>query len=198
MREKRHKLDRKGLTAIELLVATALASMMIAATMGLLRTMALQQSALKARTTFEPWYRPLAEQLRRDVANARSAELKSSARGRPSSPRAQEFDSLVLTGYCSRSPSTFLATLRPAKITYRVETMAEDTWLVRYEEQLDSSSNANVRKELVCSGVTGIAVEGCGSQEQRASRTSVLPESCRIVLLGQSGSPPLIEINVCR
>ncbi len=175
--------------------------MMIAATMGLLRTMALQQSALRARTDFEPWHRPLAEQLRCDFANARSFELGSvssadrSARSRDA--LAEEYDQLVLTGYCSRSRSTFRPTHRPAKVTYRVETVDRRSWLVRYEEQLDSTSNANVHKELVCSGIAGIGMEMPGD-EQRELRSGTPPDSCRIVLLGEDASSPLIGINVCR
>jgi len=175
---------RRGLTAVELLVAAALASMLMVAVLGILGILAAKRKVLVDEAPFAPWQRGLAERLRRDLSNARRFELTP--------------DRLRLVGYGSRDFDTRQPTHRPAEVVYRVSRAAGKTWLMREETHLDLLSNANRQTEIVCYGLTTIAMDIPGQPERRPRRSCAVPECCRITMAGDAASEPAIEVLFCR
>lgn len=165
---------RPALTIVELLVATALASMLIVAVLGILAILAEKRRVLIDESAFVPWHQRLEGQLRFDLGNARRFELAP--------------DRLRLVGYGGRNFETGRPTHRRTEVVYRLATAADKVWLVRDESQLDSISNANRRTEIVCSGIGAIAMEVPGEHERKAERSGALPECFRLLLVGNAPS----------
>lgn len=174
---------RRGLTALELLVALTLAAILLTAVSGLLRILAARQKVLLEEARFVPWHRPLLERLRWDFDNARQFDLAP--------------DRLHLVGYGGRDPATHLPTHRPTEVLYSLVRAADRTWLVREETARDATSNSNRQRELVCSGVTAIALELPGEQTKQPRRSGLVPDRCRLLFMGDSPGVPLLELQYC-
>jgi hypothetical protein len=172
------------LTAVELLVATALASMLMVAVLGILGLLAAKRKVLVDEAPVALWQRGLVEQLRRDLSNARRFELAP--------------DRLRLLGYGSRGSNTRQPTHRPAEVVYRVTRASGRSWLIREEIQLDLMSNANRQTEIVCGGLSTIAMEIPGRPEHGPRRSGAVPECCRITIAGDVASQPVVEVLFCR
>lgn len=160
---------RTGLTAIELLAASALAALMTVAVSGILGAMALQRRELPTSQTSAAWQRRLAEQVRWDFSNARQfrcngEELMLSGFG------AREF------GFTSRRP-----THRPAQISYRIKKIGERHWLIRRETHLDERALVNFRSEIVCADADRIDVQPVGAVGD-AGADGTIPRQARFTL----------------
>jgi len=171
------------LTALELLAALVLAALLLGAVSGFLRVLAARQKVLLEEARFVPWHRPLLERLRWDLDNTRQFELAP--------------DRLRLVGYGGRDAAMHAPTHRPTEVLYQLVRAADHVWLVREETQLDGISNQNRQRELVCSGITAIAMEVPGEQTPLARRSGFLPDRCRLLLMGDSSSAPLLELQYC-
>lgn len=178
-----HRRPVAGMTALELLVALVLASLLLGSVSGLLRILAARQKTLVGDARFAAWHRPLLERLRWDLDNARQFELAP--------------DHLRLVGYGGRDEVVHAPTHRPTEVLYRLARVGEQVWLVREETQLDGISNKNRRTELVCSGITALAMEVPGEQTPMPRRSGFLPDRCRLLLMGESSSIPLLVLQYC-
>jgi hypothetical protein len=168
---------------VELLVATALASMLLVTVMGILKTLATKRKVLLAQDTVAPWQQSLEEQLRWDLAHTRRFELAA--------------DSLRLMGYAARDFGTQVATHRRSEVVYRLVRLGEKTWLLREETQPDMPSNRNRRREVVCCGLSAIGME-IPDQKDAPSHSGSLPGQFRLMLMRDAASPPVIDIYCCR
>lgn len=168
------------MTVVELLVATALASMLIVALLGILGILAEKRKLLIDESAFVPWHVRLERQLRFDLGNARRFEL---------SP-----DRLRLLGYAGRNFETGRPTHRRTEVVYRLAPAAGKVWLVRDESQLDSLSNANRRTEIVCSGIGAMAMDVPGERERKAERSGSLPECFRLLMVGKTPRNDTISV----
>ena len=128
-----------GLTAVEVVVSTMLASMLMVAMLGVLRGLKAQEAALDKRMPVEVWQRTLDTVLQHDLENSRSYEL--SAR------------SLILEGFAGHDSETGLATWEPAIIIYEVVEDDHRTWLVRRET---TTPRGQGPRELVLADVSSI------------------------------------------
>jgi prepilin-type N-terminal cleavage/methylation domain-containing protein len=173
----------RGLTLIELLVATALASMLLVAVMSLLKTLAVKRKVLVEQTAMAPWQQSLEEQLRWDLTHARRFEFAA--------------ESLWLMGYAARDFATGVITHRRSEVVYRLVRLGERTWLLREETQPDMLSNGNRRRELVCCGLTTIAMEIPGEKDV-PTHSGSMPGQFRLMLARDAVSPPAIDIYCCR
>ena len=90
-------------------------------------------------TTAEPWGQLLAEELRRDLSNARHIAVTS--------------DRIVLTGYLGTAGLEHHSTLRAAEVTYHLVVVGDMRCLLRDERALDASSNALTSRQLVATGI---------------------------------------------
>ncbi|MCA9232788.1 MAG: hypothetical protein KDA57_19215, partial [Planctomycetales bacterium] len=107
--------EKRGLTAVEVVAATLLASLLMVAMLGVLRGLKAQEAALEVRRPIPSWQRTLDGVLEHDLANSRTFSLTPT--------------SLTLNGFAGRDSG--VATWQPAAITYQVLTDGERNWLVR-------------------------------------------------------------------
>jgi hypothetical protein len=139
--------QRRGMTAIEMLAATLLASLMLASVMGVLGGLVRQQRALQSRAPAPSWHRVLSAQLLWDLQNSRAFV------GSP--------DGVRLTGFAGRDFGTSQPTELPTAVEYFLLDSDHDRFLVRREEHLGARTNDNWRIEVVCRGVQRIDFGSC-------------------------------------
>jgi hypothetical protein len=175
---------RTGLTAVELLVAATLAALLMVSILGLLTTMNVHCRELMQSTTAEPWGQPLAEELRRDLSNARHIAVTS--------------DRIVLTGYLGTAGLEHYSTLRAAEVTYHLVVVGDMRCLLRDERALDASSNALTSRQLVATGIASFQFTLPGTTKPDEGFSGGLPESCRIRFFDDLSSVPLAEVAWCQ
>ena len=175
--------NRHALTLVELLVAAALAAMLLTTTMGILKTLVAKRKVLVDGSALAAWHRPLEDQLRWDLANARRYEFNAQR--------------LRLVGYGARDFDTHVATHRQSEVVYQVVRLAQNSWLWREEIQPEINSNRNRRREIVCCGVTGLAMQIPG-QAGEPQHAGPIPDHFRLLLTRDNASQPLIDILSCR
>lgn len=124
---------------IELLVATALAALLLAAVLGVARMMSEQRKAVLAIRPPEAWQTQLVEQLRWDLSNSRQMEASG--------------ERLLLRGYASHDARTGSPVHRPAEVIYRVVREAGRSWLLREEAFLAETVRTKSKRDLVASNV---------------------------------------------
>ena len=131
---------RHGMTAIEVLVASTLASLMLGAVAGLLGTLSRQQRELMSREDRPAWQQQLVDQFSTDLQNARRYMVTP--------------DGLWLEGFGGRDSATSRRTGHPTLVHYYLKDVGESRWLLRCEMQTATGKTAS-HTELVCRGVEG-------------------------------------------
>jgi hypothetical protein len=127
------------MTAIEVLAATVLASLMLAAVAGLLGGLSRQERILRAKSDSPPWHQQFIEELSWDLQNSRQFSAASNL--------------VRLEGFAARDFATGTPTGRPAVIEYFLIAAANDRWLVRRETHPDELRTGASRTEVVCRGI---------------------------------------------
>jgi hypothetical protein len=171
---------RQGLTAVELLVATTLATMLMVGILGLLTTLNTQCRALTETTQPQPWGQLLADQLRRDLSNARHMAVAN--------------NQIVLTGYLGTHGPDQHSSWRAAEVTYHLAAVGDYHCLLRDERPLDALSNAVTARRLVATGIHGLQLLLPGSAQPDERYTGAVPASCRVRFLDHSSAVPLAEV----
>jgi hypothetical protein len=173
----------RGMTAVELLAAASLAAMLLVSVLGVLTTLSAQSRELLRKTATAPWQQRVADQLRRDLDNARQL---SSSRNR-----------LALSGYVGGSGPLREPNLRAADVTYFVTSTSDATYLVREERARDALSNTTVSRQLVAGGIFKLQFVGPGVTPE-GEYSGVVPRAGRIWLFADSGESPQVEVLWCR
>jgi len=124
-----------GMTALELLCATVLASLLMATTLGIL---AVASKPLSQHATPPRWQRQFLEQLRWDLAHARSL--------------AVEGEIYRLDGYGSLDPDTGAPRHQPCRIAYLLTGSGETRAIVREETMLLPSGGGPPLRTTLCLG----------------------------------------------
>jgi Tfp pilus assembly protein PilV len=133
----------RGMTAIEVLAATVLASLMLASVAGLTGALARQQRVLRDNGDVPSWHQQLAEQLLWDLQNSR--RFIASRQG------------VRLEGFAGRDFATGQGTGRSAVVEYYLVETTHNCCLVRRETHPEERTSTARRMELVCSGVERLA-----------------------------------------
>jgi hypothetical protein len=134
---------RPGITLVEVLAATVLATILLGSILGVVQSLERQRRAVQRLHPDEAWLRRLEAQLRHDVANSRWMR----------SEPAQ----LTLVGYGGHDPQTGRPTWRPTEVRYVVETRPEgmaELW--RWERPLDEWTNRRARGEYCAEGLSRV------------------------------------------
>lgn len=147
---------RFGITAVEVMVSTLLASLLMVAMLGVLRGLKMQAEAVDTRLPAKAWQRTLDGVLQQDLENSRTYELTET--------------SLLLHGYASRNAVTGSATWQRSSIVYKIVSNENQSWLVRRE--LNSES-----RELVLKGVTALRVGMLSEDKKVIPPAAGLPKS---------------------
>lgn len=175
---------RRGFTAVELLVATALSSMLIVAILGLMRNLHVQCRELTSSAQSEPWHQLLAGQLRRDLANARFVTTGD--------------NQLVLSGYLSTQGSELHSTLRVAEVTYYIAPAGDVPCLLRSEKPLTTVPNATDSQRLLAVGVDRIEIVVPDVPDDETGYSGAVPVSCYVCVYRDGVAKPLVEVSWCR
>jgi hypothetical protein len=160
----------RAMTAVEVLAATVLASLMLGSVIGVLGGLARQQRALRMSLVAPPWHRQLADQLLWDLQNSREFVVSR--------------DGVRLVGFAGRDFASGRPTGRPTVVEYYLLEADNDRFLVRREEQLDARTNENWRIEVVCRGARRFDV-GTTSVDQAATDRPHLSRPEASVPLGE-------------
>lgn len=181
------------MTLIELMAASALAVLLMTASLGVIRSLVVQRRAVENNAPIEPWRRRLSEQLRWDLNNARKM-----------CSRTQE---LRLTGYNATDFSTSAATHRPSEIIYSVRNEGDRFWLLRQEIHLDAAVLNNSRTEVVAADVRAMEINDLEKpdEEQNNNRKAnndgpvvyvSIPKQLHVVLHGVKENETILEESV--
>lgn len=189
-------LQRRGLTLIELVVATALAALLMAAVAGVMRSLVMQKKVLLSNDPPTPWKDRLRDQLRWDFANARRFSAEAAR--------------LRLVGYGGADFDTGALTQRPTEVVYETIDVGPRSWLVRREIHLDASTLHNRRSDIVCAGVRALVVRRIEEQPVDVRREppakpaagstplSPVPDQLRLMLFGPDEETLLNEVLLLR
>lgn len=152
-RRPKSNCNRPGLTALELVVASALAVLLMVSVLGLLARLASQRKLIEEKTSVHAWQFNLANVVRRDLASAERVGMR--------------LDELSVIGYGGIDTTSATATLRPTQIRYAIMTEQGASWLVREETRLDENTNFNWRRELACRGAVHIEASAYNTRLKR-------------------------------
>ena len=145
LKKRRSQFGFRGLSLIELLVAIALSSLLIASVTGLLRTLVERRDALQQQEVMPMWKMLLQEQLRKDF------ELATKVDGSEGN--------IGLEGYLGADLETGELTMTKGRVEYLVRQLDGESLLFRRITNLESLSARNTRIELVGSGIARISLE---------------------------------------
>jgi hypothetical protein len=171
------------MTAVELLAAASLAAMLLVSVLGVLTTLNAQSRELLQKTATAPWQQRVADQLRRDLDNARQV---AGSRHR-----------LVLSGYVGGGGPLDEPCLRAADVTYVVTASSDLPYLIREERSMDVLSNAVVSRQLVAGGISRLQFVGPGVTPE-GEYSSAVPRAGRIWLFTSGNESPQVEVLWCR
>lgn len=145
-------MKRNAFTLIEMLLATVLSAVLMAAVLGILGGVARDRNRLAAAEA-APRYGPLVDRIAWDLANARTMN--------------QSLDglSLVLTGHGGIDPATLEPNGRLARVAYRIYPDGSGGCLVREQQYLDEPAAPAPWREWAGQGVTAIRVDGASTPE---------------------------------
>lgn len=170
-----------GFSAIEMLAAAVLASLLMATLLGVLRGLKTSVQALELRSSASDWQRSFAGVLEADLRNA-DAYLATSTM-------------LRLTGPCGLT-SAGLPTWLPAEVTYEIRHATHGAWLVRRQ----ANAGRLIAEDLALAEVTEIR---CGpgtadAAHSLAAGTNMddaqpLPHEFVIELWGRDARAPLFR-----
>ncbi|MHB8974216.1 MAG: hypothetical protein ACYC3X_27590 [Pirellulaceae bacterium] len=176
--------SRHGLTAVELLVAATLAAMLMVSVLGLVTTLHVHCRELIQDSYAQPWGQLLADELRRDLSNARHMAVAS--------------DRIVLTGYLGTAGVGHHSMLRAAEVTYLLAVVGDTRCLLRDELPLDVPSNTLSSRQLVATGIASFQFTLPGASRSDGEFSGGLPESCYIRFFDSSSVRPLVEVAWCQ
>ena len=168
---------RTGLTLIELLATLAIATLLLGATLVVLAAMGRAERADIGRheTAFAP--ERLREILTIDLEHARRCRVDAGGVTLQTLARLRRTD-LELEHV-------------PTTVRYEVRRVGQESWLVRVQDDFiagagDDPGGREVRRELVCSGVGGIALrsagEGAGAKPMPPGRWRSVPRAVTVVV----------------
>jgi prepilin-type N-terminal cleavage/methylation domain-containing protein len=130
---------QRGMTAVEVLVASMLSALLMVAVMGTLRGLKAHERALDLRDPTASWHRSLIHVLQEDLNNARSMRVGP-----------QYFELEAIAGH---QEGAAVEAWLPVVIRYEIHRVEDANWLVRRETQ-DSHSTA----QLACEGITALRI----------------------------------------
>jgi prepilin-type N-terminal cleavage/methylation domain-containing protein len=158
-------MNRRGMTAIELLVSMTLTALLMVFVLTVLGTFTRRQNYFESRTD-QSWRQPLRTQLRSDLLNSRRLIWRP--------------NELTLVGFAGRDFKTGRALHRAAEITYTIERFSGESWLMRHERHINSASKANSMKEAVVAGVDHFSMEAATDRPLEPDVAIPIPAKVRV------------------
>lgn len=156
-------LYRSAMTLVELLAATILAALLMAAVLGVLKAVTREEKTLKGDVSGATWKAQLVRQLEWDLANSRT--VLATANG------------FQLVGFAGRDFASGAPLHCRTSIEYAVQTTRGRSFLVRSEAHLDSPDLDNQSFELVCNQVERIVLDSGDSDAQASNAKTAAGKS---------------------
>ncbi len=134
-------LMRFGFSAVELLVALTLSSLIIAAILGLVTKLSVDKRRFQEAMPPTEWKQVLRNQLQRDFMHSRALNIKK--------------HSLEFQGYAGIDPFNGKLVHRPTSIEYFLKQGSKHQYLIRKETRIAALPPENVSKTIVAVDVAG-------------------------------------------
>jgi prepilin-type N-terminal cleavage/methylation domain-containing protein len=145
-------IDRRGFTLLELLLATALLTVLMVGILAVVADFGASKRAFKSLHQELDGTQASAAGLD-DQTIASWLRLLQDDLGYALAIDAKRENELVLVGYGALNEGSGERSHRPVRVTYLLEEMNGRSCLIRRQELLDVPTNQNVRRDLVCCGV---------------------------------------------
>lgn len=180
---------QRGMTLVELLAATILAALLMAAVLGVLKSVTHSQKDLRRGGPVEAWQACLVRQLQWDLANSRTVTTTA--------------DGFELGGFAGRDFASGATLHSPSSVQYAVRNLGGNACLVRSEAHLDSLELDNQSLELVCNRIERIVLSSVGGAAPKVSGTTKaqtkgtddtsIPDQAVVTLYGVGQEKPVFE-----
>jgi hypothetical protein len=166
---------RRAFTILELLAATALTALLMAAVLHVVGALGVTRATLARQPADDS---EMLVQLRRDLTNATAAAFAR--------------DSITLTSHELLDPATLNSLQDPVTVTYEVASVHGRRWLVRRQTSRTAAENRIPMTELVCPDVAGFSVRAAGltpvgQPGEREALKGAVPSVVRVELRAVSG-----------
>ncbi len=140
----------RAFTMIELVLASALCTVLMVGVLGVITSLSGPDQAMVDAShgggpSREETIDALARLLRSDLAHATAVEVVGGS-------------DLVIQGNCGLDESRRTPTHRPVEVRYKVMQINGRPWLVRRQQALDTLSSEQVQRDVVCAGVSRLAL----------------------------------------
>jgi type II secretory pathway component PulJ len=141
---------RRAFTILELLAATALTALLMAAVLHVVGAIGASRATLARQTEAgAAWRADLLDLLRRDMTNASKVSFRP--------------DGMMLTGHGALDAGTLEFRHEPVTVVYGLSMIDGRSWLVRRQTPREGLSHAPAWAELICPDVTGFVVRRVSS-----------------------------------
>lgn len=192
----RRATSRRGMTSLEVLCATLLATLLMTAVLGVVSGLAKRERTLNKRRPEPAWMRQLASQLSGEFASASEVRMLA--------------DGFVLRGPFGRDAKTGVADWRDAEIAYQIVEVDADevgSALIRTERDALVTSDKSL-SEVVCFGADRLSLtagpplpqplpEG-GNLIETDLGSGPLPTSLYFVMRSSGKSFPPLQLRLIR
>jgi hypothetical protein len=182
---------KRAFTILELLAATALTALLMAAVLRVVATMGATRAVAAQANAADTGRAELIDLLRRDLTHATAATFAR--------------DRATLTSHLALDPATLAASHEPVSVTYELATIHDRRWLVRRQSpRNDATGSAPTWAELICPDVVSFSIRAAGGPavvaldaSERDTPKGTLP-GIVTVHLERSNAPSLDQTLVLR
>jgi hypothetical protein len=168
---------RRAFTILELLAATALTALLMAAVLHVVGAIGASRAALArhAGAGAGAWQTDLIDLVRRDMTNASKVTFRA--------------DGMTLTSHAALDAGTREFQHEPVTVVYGLSVIDGRSWLVRRQSPREGLSHGPAWAELICPDVTGFVV-------RRASSTAGVNASSLAVVGMPQDVPAAVTISL--
>ena len=182
----------RGMTAVELLVATTLAALLMVAVTGVLARVSRTRAYLLEVAPPRGWRVQCEALLQRDFANSRHLEISGAG--------------FALEGYAGSDLATGESAHQRSRIEYLV-VGGNSTWLLRRERHLDGQPGYDRRCDLLAPDIVSLDLQVYAPGRRRWESLVVdsnrlkrvdAPAICRVVAFKKESKTPTIDVVLVR
>jgi prepilin-type N-terminal cleavage/methylation domain-containing protein len=164
---------RRGFTILEMLVATALTAVLLAAVFQVIGSLGRSRAALARQADNSAWKSDLLETLRRDLINSIAVSFRANG--------------ITLSGHSALQQNTLACDHLPVTVNYGLVNIHGRSWLVRTQAPRGGLSNESGWTELVCPDVSTFTVKSASLISPVGVEGAVVPPVVSVVVDGPGG-----------
>lgn len=164
------------------MAATALAALLMIAVLAVTTSLARSGVVLSTAARADTWSAGLIDLIRWDLLQAQSVQTGTSH--------------LTLQGYSALAPRTLSPTHRPVSVSYQLQTIGKQSWLVRRQTNLDQLTSHNAGLELVCAGVASFELKALEENASGGPEGASPPRGFRLLVRPVDAAAPPIDTRL--